>query len=261
MTRILLLNRSTHQFIYGATPEQRQVLTQHRAEPLMEKRRLLLVGIVVVGVILREVVELLAVFIHTARTLLQVQEFLKLASHQAHRDVVPTKSRVEFGPWHLVAVLNGGGEVRPPSTRRSMKSLDREQGLLNLSAVQKTKLGLNDAKPVIRLQRINCLGKRWSVRHQEVGVGSLHPWLAVGRVHHMLHEVLHQHPHELLLHGQQLLKAHRRQRWRGSTVSSIAKLISCYPSMSVRWLRHILSEVASTRVHHLPEIACTISSQ
>jgi hypothetical protein len=54
------------------------------------------------------VVELLAILIHTARTLLQVQELLKLVSHQAHRDVVPTKIRVELGPWHLVAVLNGG---------------------------------------------------------------------------------------------------------------------------------------------------------
>jgi hypothetical protein len=35
----------------------------------------------VVGDVLREVVELLAVLIHTARTLLQVQELLKLVSH------------------------------------------------------------------------------------------------------------------------------------------------------------------------------------
>jgi hypothetical protein len=72
------------------------------------------------------VVELLAVLVHTARTLLQVQEFLKLVSHQAHRDVVPTNSRAEFGPWHQVAVLNGGGEVSPLSTHRSTKLLGHE---------------------------------------------------------------------------------------------------------------------------------------
>jgi hypothetical protein len=99
-----------------------------------------------------------------------VQELLKLTSHQARRDVVPTKSHVEFGPWHRVAVLNGGGEVSPPSTHGSMKLLGREQGLLNLGAVQKPKLGLNDVKPVIRLQWINCLGKRQKVHHQEVSV-------------------------------------------------------------------------------------------
>jgi hypothetical protein len=165
-----------------------------------------------------------------------VQELLKLASHQTHRGVVPTKSHAEFSPWHLVAVLNGGGEVTPPSTRGSTKLLGCEQGLLDLGATQKPKLGLNDAKPVIRLQRINCLGKRWRVCCQEVGVGSLHPWLAVGRACLMLHKVLHQHPHELVLHGQQLLEAHRWWRWRrwwGSSTRSIAKLIRCYPSTSV----------------------------
>jgi hypothetical protein len=106
----------------------------------MEKQHLLLVSIGVVGAILREVVELLAVLIHTAQTLLQVQELLKLASHQALKDVLPMKSHAEFSPQHLVAVLNGGGEVSPPSTHGSMKLLDCEQGLLDLKAVQKPKL-------------------------------------------------------------------------------------------------------------------------
>jgi hypothetical protein len=87
---------------------------------------LLLIGVGGVGTILREVVELLAVLIHTARTLLQVQELLKLASHQACGDVVPTKSCAELGPRHLVAVLNSGGEVSPPSTRGSTKLLGCE---------------------------------------------------------------------------------------------------------------------------------------
>jgi hypothetical protein len=76
---------------------------------------------------------------------------MNLASHLARRDVVHTKSHAEFDPWHLVAVLNGGGVVSPPSTRGSTKLLGHEQGLLDLGAVQKPKLGLNDAKPVIRL--------------------------------------------------------------------------------------------------------------
>jgi hypothetical protein len=117
----------------------------------MEERHLLHVSVDVVGAILREVVELLAVLIHTAQTLLQVQELLKLASHQAREDVVPTESCAELDPRHLVAILNSGGEASPPSTRGSMKLLGREQSLLDLSAVQKPKLGLNDVKPVIHL--------------------------------------------------------------------------------------------------------------
>jgi hypothetical protein len=80
-----------------------------------------------------------------------------------------------------MAVLNGGGEVSPPSTRGSTKLLGCEHDLLDLGAVQKPKHGLNDVKSVIHLQRINCLGKHRRVHHQEVSVGSLHPWLTMGR--------------------------------------------------------------------------------
>jgi hypothetical protein len=92
-------------------------------EALTEERHLLLVSVDVVGAVLREVVELLAILVHTTRTLLQVQELLKLASHG---DMVPTESCAEHGPRHLVAVLNSGDEVSPPSTRGSTKLLGYE---------------------------------------------------------------------------------------------------------------------------------------
>jgi hypothetical protein len=75
----------------------------------------------VVGAVLREVVELLVVLVHTARTLLQVQKLLKHVSHQARWDVVPTESCAELGLRHIVVVLNSGGEVSPSSTRGSTK--------------------------------------------------------------------------------------------------------------------------------------------
>jgi hypothetical protein len=54
-----------------------------------------------VGAVLREVIELLAVLVHIARTLLQVQEHLKLASHQAqiggHRKLYGTKPTAHGG--------------------------------------------------------------------------------------------------------------------------------------------------------------------
>jgi hypothetical protein len=84
MTHVLLVNRGAYKLIQGATPEQRQVLTEHRTKTLMEERHLLLIGVGVVRAVLIEVVELLAILVHTTRILLQVQELLKLASHQAH---------------------------------------------------------------------------------------------------------------------------------------------------------------------------------
>jgi hypothetical protein len=57
-------------------------------------------------------------------------------------------------------------------------------------------------KLVLHLQWISCLDTHRRVHHQEVGVGSLHPWLTVGRARLTLHEVLRQHPRELILSGQ-----------------------------------------------------------
>jgi hypothetical protein len=114
---------------------------------------------------------------------------------------VPTESGAELSPRHLVDVLNSGGEVSLPRTHGPMKLLGHEQSLLKLSAVQQPKLGLDDVKPVICLQQINHLGKCRRVHRQEVSVGSLHPWVAVGRMHLTLQEVLRQHPHELILRG------------------------------------------------------------
>jgi hypothetical protein len=79
-----------------------------------------------------------------------VQELLKLVSHQARGDVVSTEGWAELNPRHLVAVLNSGGEVSPPSTRGFPKPPGHKQSLLELIAVQKPKLGLGDVKPIIR---------------------------------------------------------------------------------------------------------------
>jgi hypothetical protein len=46
------------------------------------------------------------------------------------------ESCVKLGPQHLVAVLNSGGEISPPSTRGSTKLQGYEQSLLVLSTVQ-----------------------------------------------------------------------------------------------------------------------------
>jgi hypothetical protein len=173
----------------------------------MEEQHLLLIGVGVVGAILREVVEFLAVLVHTARTLLQVQELLKLASHQAHGDVVSTESYAELGPRHLVAILNSAVKLDHQALV-GPRSCWATNSLLEPSVVQKPKLEHDDAKPVIRLLWISRLGKHQRMSRHEVGVVSLHPWLAVGRAHLTLHEVLRQHPHELILCGQQLLNAH-----------------------------------------------------
>jgi hypothetical protein len=53
MARVLLLNRGGHKLIQGTTLQQRQVLMQHRTEPLIEQQHLLLINVGVVGAVLR----------------------------------------------------------------------------------------------------------------------------------------------------------------------------------------------------------------
>jgi hypothetical protein len=77
----------------------------------------------VVGVVLREVVKPLDVLVDTHRTLRQVQELLKLASHEAHGYVVSTEGLAELDPRHLVAIMKNGSLVSPPSTGRPTKLL------------------------------------------------------------------------------------------------------------------------------------------
>jgi hypothetical protein len=167
----------------------------------MEQRHLLLIDVSVVGAILREVVKPLDVLIDTLQILLQVQELLKLVSYQPHGYVVSTKGLVELGPWHLVVVLKSGGEVSPPSTSGPTKLLGHIQSHLELGTVQEPKLGLGDAKPIIRLKRIRCLGEQRRVHRLGVGVGGVQHLLVVWLTASLVHEVLCQHPHELILCG------------------------------------------------------------
>jgi hypothetical protein len=156
---VLLLNGGAHKLVQGAAPKQRQVLSKHRTEPLTEQHHLLLLGVDVVGAILWEVVKPLAVLVDTPRTLLQVQELLKLVSHQAPGYVVSMKGLAELSPRHLVAILKISEVACPPSTGGPMKLLGHIQTLLELGIVQEPKLGLGDMKPVLRLKWIRRFGE------------------------------------------------------------------------------------------------------
>jgi hypothetical protein len=123
-----------------------------------------------------------------------------LESHQAHGCVVSMKGLAELTPRHLVAVLKSGRVVSPASTDGPTKLLGHVQSLLELDTVQKPKLELCDAKPVICLKWIRCLGEHQRVHHYKVSVGRLQHLLVVQLTASSVHEVLHQHPHELVLH-------------------------------------------------------------
>jgi hypothetical protein len=101
----------------------------------------------------------------------------------------------------MVAVMKSGGVVTLPSTGGPMKLLGHVHSLLELSTVQEPKLGLGGAKPIIRLKHIGCLGKCWRVHRKEVSVGGFQHRLVVWLAASSVHEILHQHLHELVLRG------------------------------------------------------------
>jgi hypothetical protein len=82
-----------------------------------------------------------------------------------------------------------------------MKLLGYVQSLLELRTVQEPKHRLGDVKPVIHLKWIRCLGEHRRVHRQEVGVGGLQHLLVVWLTASLVHEVLHQHPYELIVCG------------------------------------------------------------
>jgi hypothetical protein len=123
---ILLPDGATHELVEGPTVEGHQLLTDLSTHPLVEQGCLLRIRVDMVCTILHKVYEPLAVLVHSARTLLKIQELLLLVIHEAVRDVVPPESLVELSPWHLVAVPKGGGEGRPPGTHRPAELLGHE---------------------------------------------------------------------------------------------------------------------------------------
>jgi hypothetical protein len=125
--------------------------------------------------ILAQVIEGLSVLQYRASSLIECQKFIQLAIKNSSWDMVPSESSLEFLPRHFT--INGyhSTEVVPPSPSRATKLLRSEASLGTIRAVSREegKLGLNDAKPHIGIQRILCLGEQGWLRTKEFLVGCL----------------------------------------------------------------------------------------
>jgi hypothetical protein len=88
---ILLPDDITHELVEGPALEGHQVLTDLGTQPLAEQGCRLHIRVDVVHTILDKVYEPLAVLVHSARTLLRVQELLLLVFHEVIRVVVPSE--------------------------------------------------------------------------------------------------------------------------------------------------------------------------
>jgi hypothetical protein len=137
-----------------ATP---QVSPQSGVEPTQETRRSTRLRVHVLREVLGQVDERLDVLQHSLAPLTECTELALLELHQANRDVVGPESLAELRPSHLVTSWLHSHEAGPPSSSGAVKKLGRELCfLLHNEARQKTELGLDGPKLVIRVQRVSC---------------------------------------------------------------------------------------------------------
>jgi len=151
-----------------ATP---QVSPQSGVEPTQETRRSTRLRVHVLREVLGQVDERLDVLQHSLAPLTECTELALLELHQANRDVVGPESQAELCPSHLVTSWLHSHEAGPPSSSGAVKKLGRELCLLlHSEARQKTELGLDGPKPVIRAQWVSCSDEDWRSYCLEVRV-------------------------------------------------------------------------------------------
>jgi hypothetical protein len=164
--------------------------------------------------------------------LIKGQKLIQLAIKNASWDVVSSESSLELLPRHFTISGEHSTEVVPPSPSRAAKLLCDEASLGFIRAVSREegKLGLDDAKPHVGVQRILCLGEQGWLRAQKLLVGC-HCWRSLMLASSMLLRVglaLQELSQNLILLGHQLLHYGSWRRWRGNLLVMPATLPSCH---------------------------------
>jgi hypothetical protein len=198
----------------------------------VEAVSLLFIRISMVPCILAQVVEGLRILQYRVSSLIKGQKFIQLSIKNASWDVVPSEGSLEFFPRHLTISGEHSTEVIPPRPSRSAMLLRGVVGLGSIRAVsrEEVKLGLDDAKPHVGIQRILCLGEQGWLRAQKLLV-SCHCRRSLLLASTMLLRVglaLQELSQNLILLGHQLLHCGSWRRWRGNLLVMPATLPSCH---------------------------------
>ena len=146
--------------------------------------------------------------------------------------MVSSEGSLEFLPRYLTISGEHNTEVVPPSPSRAAKLLcgKASLGLIRAISREEGKLGLDDAKPHVGVQRILCLGEQGWLRAQKLLV-SCHCWGSLMLASTMLLRVglaLQELSQNLILLGHQLLHCGSWRRWQGNLLVMPATLPSCH---------------------------------
>jgi hypothetical protein len=164
--------------------------------------------------------------------LIKCQKFIQLPIKNASKDVVSSKSSLEFLPRHFTISGEHSTEVVPPSPSRAAKLLRGEASLGFIRAVSREegKLGLDDAKPYVGVQRIRCLGEQGWLHTQELLVGCRcrRSLMLASTMLLRVGLALQELSQNFVLLGHQLLHCGSWRRWRGNLLVMPATLPSCH---------------------------------
>jgi hypothetical protein len=229
---ILLGDGQVDQLIEAISTDSVESFPQLGVETPTEAVSLLLIRISMITCILAQVVEGLSILQDRAGSLIKCQKLIQLAIKNSCWNVVPSESSLEFLPRHFMISGEHSTEVLPPCSSRATKLLCGEASLGITRAVSREegKLGLNDVKPHVCIQRILCLGEQGRLRTQEFLVGcrcrgslmlASTMLLGVGLA-------LQELSQNLILLGHQLLHCGSWRRWRGNLLVMPAMLPSCH---------------------------------
>jgi hypothetical protein len=141
--------------------------------------------------------------------LIKGQKFIQLPIKNASWDVVSSEGSLEFLPRYFTISGEHSTEVVPPSPSRAAKLMCGEAslGLIRAVSREEGKLGLDDAKPYVGVQRILCLCEQGRLRAQKLLV-SCHSRRSLMLASTMLLRVgltLQELSQNLILLGHQLL--------------------------------------------------------
>lgn len=169
---------------------------------------------------------------YRAGSLIKGQKFIQLPIKNASWDVVSSEGSLEFLPRYFTISGEHSTEVVPPSPSRAAKLLCGEAslGLIRAVSCEEGKLGLDDAKPYVGVQRILCLGEQGRLRAQKLLV-CCHSRRSLMLASTMLLRVglaLQELSQNLILLGHQLLHCGSWRRWRGNLLVMPATLPSCH---------------------------------
>jgi hypothetical protein len=131
-------------------------------------------------------------------------------------------------------MINGehSTEVVPPCPSRATKLLRGETslGIIRVVSREEGKLGLNDAKPHVSIQRILCFGEQGRLHTQELLVGCRYrrSLMLASTMLLGVELALQELSQNLILLGHQLLHCGSWRRWRGNLLVMPAMLPSCH---------------------------------